>query len=96
MITTEQAKAHLNITTDSDDQLLSGMIQAAQKHVEAYCGIKVADDYPDGAPADMQQATLMLCGHLYENREQGLIGVSFQSVEPGVYELLAPHRKWEF
>lgn len=36
-VTLEQAKAHLRVDVDTDDDLISAMISAARDHVEQYC-----------------------------------------------------------
>ena len=38
MITLDDLKAHLNITTSTDDDLLTGKIAAAEEWIRAYTG----------------------------------------------------------
>jgi len=96
MITVEDARAHLNITSEADDALLSDLIAAASRHIEGWCGLDLAEAFPEGAPEDMQQACRLLVGHLYENRETSIAGVALQQVNPGAYELLSRYREWCF
>ena len=52
-ITLNDAKAHLNLTTDADDVLLAGKIAAAEAWIAAFIGANFDDDeaFPDGVPA---------------------------------------------
>lgn len=82
------AKAHLNITDDADDTLITAKIAAAESYVTEYTGAEDAITYAD-ASADVQEAILRIVAHWYEDREGAPIPV-------GVYDLLAPHRTWCF
>jgi uncharacterized phiE125 gp8 family phage protein len=56
-------------------------------------------DEPEDVPAAIRQAMLILCGHLYENREMYNISISGNSVVPIPWTteaLLAPYRAWGF
>lgn len=44
-------------------------------------------------PRDMRQAALLLCGHLWENREATSHGVSLSDVPMGYESLLRPHAR---
>lgn len=91
-ITVENLKQHLNITTDADDELLAEKIETAESWVRTYCGIP--SDGTFAPPA--KEATRQLAGHLYENREASLVGVTAQQLPFGVLELLEPYRAWVF
>ena len=68
----DDAKAHLNITTDADDALLVDKIAAAEAWVAAFLDADFADEeeFPDGViPAPIAEAIRQLTAHLYENRE---------------------------
>ena len=57
--------------------------------------IKYTSGYgTDLMPAAMEQAILLLIGHLYENREATLPGVSITSLPLGYYPLLNAYRVW--
>jgi len=43
------------------------------------------------APADIQQAVLLLVGHWFENREAGVVGTTSEEVELGLEWLLQAH-----
>jgi hypothetical protein len=94
IISIEDAKAHLNVTDDADDAIISMCIAAAENFVNNFLPIKLADMTP--APADLLQAVRMLTGHFYENREATLVGTSSDAVALGVWEIIDQHRAWRF
>lgn len=98
MITVADLKAHLNITTDAEDALLPGKIEAAQECVEKFIGAELEDDeaFPDGVPAPLKEAVRQLASHFYENREPILVGVNAQTLPLGVFDLVGPYRTWVF
>jgi hypothetical protein len=94
LITVEDAKAHLNITTATDDALLGSKIAAAEAWIEQFLGTALAD--MDPVPEPLKEAVRQLTGHLYEHREVNLVGLSMEEISPGLFDLLAPYRTWEF
>ncbi|MCD2185223.1 head-tail connector protein [Rhizobium sp. GN54] len=88
------AKAHLSITDDTDDALIEAKIAAAENHVASYLGKPLSEFDP--MPAAIPEAILQLVGHLYENREATLVGVTIVDAALGFFDLLAPHREWIF
>ena len=90
MIGLADLKSHLNLTTDTDDALLTGKLAAAQEWVAEYLGEYGCDQAP------VREATLQLAAHLYENREASLVGVTAQALPFGLIDLLAPYRGWTF
>lgn len=95
MITVEDLKAHLNLPLDStaDDAVLSAYIEAASVWIASFTG-GPADDV--GAPAPLKQAARQLAGHLFENREATLVGVTSERLPFGVMDLIMPYREWGF
>lgn len=91
-------KEHLNILGDEDDTVIGRLCEAAAAHVQADLGFALDDatEFPDGTPADVQQAVLMLAAHWYENREATLVGVTAQSVPFGYEAIIANHRSYTF
>ena len=91
-------KQQLNITFDHDDVLLQRLLDVAIAHTKSLCG----DRYYTGASGlvpvtPIQQATLMLAAHLYENRETSVYGTGTISTVPlGYYDFIAPYREWAF
>ena len=47
-------------------------------------------------PGTIKSAMLLLIGHLYENREQSIIGVQVNEIPFGIEALLHPHRVIKF
>lgn len=77
-ITLEDLKTRLHVEHDDDDDLLSGLIEAATGAVITYLKT-AADPYLDSGgsvpsgteiPAVIQTATAMLAGYLYRNPDQ--------------------------
>lgn len=92
-VTMADLKAHLNLTTDQDDQLLTGKLEAASAWVGAYTA---SDPGLDTTPAPINEAILQLAAHLYENREASLVGVTASALPFGFLDLLAPYRAFSF
>lgn len=97
-VTVENLKAHLNITTDDDDALLTDKIAVAQAWIEAFIGVAFddAEIFPDGVPEPLNEAVRQLASHFYENREATLVGVSIETLPFGVIDLASPYREWIF
>jgi len=97
-LTTDDLYAHLNGVVDSDEAMLSRLLAAAVAHVERQLGFKLTDteQFPEGSPADVEQAILMLAAHWYENREQTITGTIIANVPFGVDEILREHRSYTY
>ncbi|AWO91932.1 head-tail connector protein [Bradyrhizobium diazoefficiens] len=92
-ITLDQAKAHLNVTLDADDALLTDKLAAAKAWVGAYTA---SNPDTDSTPAPVNEAVLQLTAHLYQNREASLVGVTATELPFGFLDLLAPYRAFAF
>lgn len=88
-------KAHLNLTTDTDDTLLAGKIAAAEQWVAIFIGADLAEDFQE-VPAPILEAIRQLAAHLFENREASLVGLSAQELPFGLFDLLSPYRERVF
>lgn len=89
ILTTDDVKAHLNITTTDDDALIASKITVAEAWVAQLLGYALddADQFPGGAPAPVLEAVRQLVAWLYADREGS-------SVPPdGIHALLEPYRK---
>lgn len=93
MIDLADMKAHLNVTTDVDDALISEKLAAAADWVAKYTGIPA--DASD-MPPSVNEAVRQLTAHLYENREASLVGVTAQALPFGFLDLLINDRAWAF
>lgn len=97
-ISVADVKAHANITLADDDALIAAKIDAAEAWIAKFIGAELDDDeaFPDGTPEPIKEAIRQLTAHLYENREATLVGVSMTDVSPGLFDLLAPFRRYVF
>lgn len=99
-VTLEEMKAHLNVTLSVDDALIADQITAAEAHLASWLGFGLDDakEFPDGRPADVDQAVKMLVAHWYENRETAFISNSAAAMEIpfSVAEIVRNYRNWTF
>lgn len=86
IVTLDEAKLHLRVDHDAEDDYLLGLILAAETHVSMYLG----DDLPEPMPASFKAAVLLLVGDLYENRERQ--GDRTLTEGTAYMQLLAPYR----
>lgn len=85
MITLVQAKTHLRVDHDDEDDYIEQLVTAATAAAYDYL-----NDQPDPLPAPVVAAILLQVGDLFENRERQADRELFTSV---TYErLLAPYR----
>jgi uncharacterized phage protein (predicted DNA packaging) len=66
LITLEEAKTHLRIEHDEEDEYLTGLIRQAQAAAEDYCRVTFPDEDP---PEPVRLALLLFVGFYYENRD---------------------------
>jgi uncharacterized phage protein (predicted DNA packaging) len=92
-VTLDDLKAHLNVTIDADDTLLTNKLAAAKAWVSSYTA---SDVDADGTPEPINEAVRQLAGHLYANREATLVGVTAQALPLGFLDLLASYRAFAF
>ena len=92
------AKAHLNVTKDDDDAVITRLVSASAAHLGRQLGFAIddADVFPDGTPADLEQAQLLVIGHWFENREQTITGTIITQLPMGVQEIIAEYRTFSF
>lgn len=95
IIDIEDLQTHLNLPIESsDDFLLADKIAAAEAHIDSFLEIALGERDP--VPEPLKEAVRQLAAHLYENREATLVGITAQELPFGVYDLIAPYRKWAF
>lgn len=88
MISLAEAKIHLRVVGDQDNDDIQQKITAADALIRDYLGFTAEQT----APAPVQAACLLLVGDLYENRErQQLIQLHNN---PTYSLLLAPYRSY--
>lgn len=92
---------HLNMTPDETSvvgsEFLHGLLAASTAHTQAQLGFKIDDpaEFPDGTPADVEQAVLMLAAHWFAQREASTV-VAMIPVPFGYDEVIRSHRRWTF
>lgn len=96
-LTVNDLRTHLNGVPD-ENAVLERMLSAATAHLQRLLGFKFDDKthFPEGAPADMEMATLQLAAHYYENREASVVGVSAMVIPLGVAEIVAEYRNYSY
>lgn len=85
-VTLEEAKIHLGILNDHQDNLVATMLQAAHDACLRFIG---PDDQPDPLPPIFSQAVKMTLAALYEGREGATVPEEAQA-------LLSDLRPWVF
>jgi hypothetical protein len=100
LLTTEDAKKHLNVTHSFDDALIAAKLVAATDWVASYTSLEIPADPSDSeedqveVSARVNEAILLLVAHLYNNRETVLVGVVAQELPFGLLDMLADYRAW--
>lgn len=85
-ITLQQAKQHLRVEHDDEDDLIQTYIDAAEDWIAKRCG--EFEDFPKALVA----ATLLFVGDLYENREIQFTSIKM-STSKTMETLVAPYRR---
>ncbi|ESZ76292.1 head-tail connector protein [Mesorhizobium sp. M0317] len=98
IVTLDEQKQFLGVTLDSDDGLISSLIDAAQSHLEQLLGFVISEEYasPLVVPDDLVGAVKMLAAHWFENREAAVVGVSAQEIPFGVWDIVKERRSYSF
>lgn len=90
IVTVDDVKAHLNVTTNDDDDIIASKIEVAENIVQKYVG--AFSNFPDGVPPALKEAVRQLAGHYYDNRN----GEGTRNVPYGVFDLVGPWRQQSF
>lgn len=88
LLTIDEAKAHLHVEDDDQDDLIELYADAAVQSCLTYCNQKLV---PVGAEPSFKAAALLNLGGLYAQRESVVAGGSY-SVNPAAAALLNPFR----
>lgn len=107
ILTTEQAIEHCRADPDADAVMVELYLGAAIDAAQDYLGRKVysdqtemnaavvagtAGELPMVATYAIKAAMLLICGHLFANREDVVVGVQSFAMPNGSRDLLRPHR----
>lgn len=92
----QTVKEHLKIDVDVEDNYLLGLIEAAENAVENHIGVQLSDyvDEIGYLPPALQQAILIMCGNLYNNRES-IAYTSTYSIPMSLEYMLAQFKKYD-
>lgn len=108
ILTIEQAIEHCRADPDADATMVGLYLNAAMDAAQDYLGRKVyptkeemdaavtagtAGDEPMVATYAIKAAILLMCGHLYANREDVVAGMQSFAMPHGSRDLLRPHRR---
>lgn len=70
MITLQDAKLHLRVDHDDEDDLIDWMLEAAIEGAEQYLNVEISTLADPELPAPIRAAVLLVVGDLYQNRER--------------------------
>lgn len=108
ILTTEQAIEHCRADPEADATMVGLYLGAATDAAQDYLGRKLFADQTEldeavktGSAGDMplvasyavKAAILLICGHLFANREDVVTGLQSYAMPMGSRDLLRPHRK---
>lgn len=108
ILTTAQAIEHCRADPEADAVMVELYLGAAVDAAQDYLGRKVyvdqaeldaavaagtAGERPMVATYSVKAAMLLICGHLFANREDVVVGTQSFAMPNGSRDLLRPHRK---
>lgn len=88
LLSLDEAKAHLRVDSNDEDELIQLYTDAAVQACLTYCDLKLV---PVGAEPSFKAAALLNLGDLYNSREAVVIG-TISSMNPTAENLLRPFR----
>lgn len=93
IVTLPLAKAHMNVVSNDDDELISLYLGAAETWLGNYIGRPLSEFDP--LPDDLKLAVLKQAAFYYEQREAVAFGVAMQIAPFGVLSIANSYReKW--
>ena len=87
VLTVDEAKQHLRIEYDEEDELIEKLILQAQAAAEDVCRVSFEED----APEPVRLACLLFVSYHYENRDIPDM-TTYKSMRMAFEHLLYPHR----
>jgi len=87
VLTVDEAKQHLRIEYDEEDELIEKLIAQAQAAAEDFCRVSFEEDVPE----PVRLACLLFVSYHYENRDISDM-TTYKSMRMAFEHLLYPHR----
>ena len=87
VLTVDEAKQHLRIDYDEEDELIEKLIAQAQAAAEDFCRVSFEEDVPE----PVRLACLLFVSYHYENRDIPDM-TTYKSMRMAFEHLLYPHR----
>ena len=87
VLTVDEAKQHLRIEYDEEDELIEILIAQAQAAAEDYCRVS----FEENVPEPVRLACLLFVSYHYENRDIPDM-TTYKSMRMAFEHLLYPHR----
>ena len=87
VLTVDEAKQHLRIDYDEEDELIEKLILQAQDAAEDFCRVSFEEDVPE----PVRLACLLFVSYHYENRDIPDM-TTYKSMRMAFEHLLYPHR----
>lgn len=87
-----QVEFYLEAAGEAACTFMNRQLFEDQTTMDAAVAAGTAGDYPIVITKAMQAAILLTLGHLYENREDSVVGATAVTLPNGAQALLQPHR----
>lgn len=87
VLTVDEAKQHLRIDYDEEDELIEKLIAQAQAAAEDFCRVS----FEENVPEPVRLACLLFVSYHYENRDIPDM-TTYKSMRMAFEHLLYPHR----
>ena len=87
VLTVDEAKQHLRIEYDEEDEFIEKLIAQAQAAAEDFCRVAFEEDVPE----PVRLACLLFVSYHYENRDIPDM-TTYKSMRMAFEHLLYPHR----
>lgn len=84
---------YLGAAIDAAQEYLGRKVYADQVELDAAVAAGEAGELPMVATYSVKAAMLLICGHLFANREDVVVGAQSFAMPRGSHDLLRPHRK---
>lgn len=88
-------KNHARIDYSDEDFSIDVVLLAANAYVSGLVGADLVSDTPYVPPADVVEATLLIAGTWWENRENAVVD-ALSDVPLNASAILVNHRLWAF